>query len=676
MFVSQNKITGSLEQIGLICRIMNRRLLFLLFVFCAHNNSFAQSADSLRAQWLAASIDDSLRFDAVYNLAWVYAYEQTDSALAYAQLALGFAEQKNNALFKARSYNVIGSIELIKHRLDRAKAAYTTALGFATATGDLRTLTSVHNNLGAMYYEESNYPEAKLHNTSAYELSIRTGNISGQATALNNLAMLSEAQGDYPLALKRYTESLDIKMKCGSPTGTTLLNIGNVHQALSDAETAAEYYQMAIDTLSAAGDAFNLGDAYSDLAGIKVEAGDYAAGHYYYDMCIQVSKELGSESLVVFALHQKGLAYLQQKEYALAKSHCLQSVQMSRELNDLEDLSRACKCLHETYRAEGDFKNALVYYEEFVQVTDSLSKLKNFDEVTRLSIQHDYQLMALKDSLSREEEKIKTAFAYQSDLDRKKNERNLFIVLAVFVLVLAVVLANRLWFSVKTKGIIQMERERSENLLLNILPSSVAAELKSKGSSEASHYEGITILFTDFSGFSALSEKLSARELIEELDACFRAFDLIVVQHGLEKIKTIGDAYMAVAGMPRGNAATAADAVLAAIEMMRFIENRYEQKLQLGEYGLRMRAGLHTGDVVAGVVGHSKFQFDIWGDSVNIASRIESSGEPGRINISATTHSVIFKDDRFSFISRGKIAIKNRGEVEMFFVESRTTAAP
>jgi class 3 adenylate cyclase/tetratricopeptide (TPR) repeat protein len=671
LFTSK-QIPDSLVLFRLICGIVVHRLIIVVFVLCAFKKPHAQSVDGLKAQWRNVSIDDSLRFEAVYNLAWAFAYEQTDSAMVYAQMALGFAEKKKNALFKARSYNVIGSIELIRHQLGRAKEAYNKALEFASDTKDLRTLSSVHNNLGGLSFRESDYPQAQLHYSSAYEMAIRTANLSGQASALNNLAMLSEAQGDYPVALKQYKEALDIKRKCGNPTGTTLLNIGNVYQAVSDVKNAAMFYGMAIDTLTKAGDAFNLSDAYSDLAGLKVAEGDYASGHYYYDKCIQISKELGSESAVVFAMHEKGLAYLEQKEYALAKTHCLESARMSRELNDLENLSIACKCLHETYRATGDFRNALVYHEQFVQATDSLRKLKNLDELTKLSIQHDYQLRALKDSLSREEEKIKTDFAYRVELDRKKNERNLFIALAVFVFLLAIVLANRLWFSVKTRGIIQLERERSEKLLLNILPSSVAAELKSKGSSEASLYSEITILFTDFSGFSSLSEKLSAPELIHELDTCFRAFDQIVLQHGLEKIKTIGDSYMAVAGLPRGNAATAADAVLAAIEMMRFIEQRYEKKQQNGEHGLRMRAGLHTGDVVAGVVGHSKFQFDIWGDSVNIASRIESSGEPGRVNISAVTQGVISKDDRFSFISRGKIAVKNKGEIEMFFVETRS----
>lgn len=208
---------------------------------------------------------------------------------------------------------------------------------------------------------------------------------------------------------------------------------------------------------------------------------------------------------------------------------------------------------------------------------------------------------------------------------------------------------------------------RSEALLLNILPQEIAEELKVKGIAEAKHFDHVTVMFTDFKNFTQISEKLSPSELVAEIDTCFKAFDIITDKYNLEKIKTIGDSYMAAGGLPAPNKTNAADAVNASIEIQKFMHRHTRQKIREGKEVFELRIGIHTGPVVAGIVGVKKFAYDIWGDTVNIASRMESSGEAGKINISGSTYDLV--KDKFTCTHRGKIQAKNKGEIDMYFVE-------
>lgn len=206
------------------------------------------------------------------------------------------------------------------------------------------------------------------------------------------------------------------------------------------------------------------------------------------------------------------------------------------------------------------------------------------------------------------------------------------------------------------------EKQKSEDLLLNILPQEVAEELKEKGTTSAQLHDEVSVLFTDFVNFTANAEKIGVKELIEELNECFTAFDQIMERHGLEKIKTIGDAYLAVSGLPASNPQHARNAVLAAKDILDFVVNRRTHKSN----ALDIRIGINSGAVVAGIVGVKKFAFDIWGDAVNTAARMEQNSKPGRINISSATYELV--KNEFDCEARGTIETKGKGAIEMYFV--------
>ncbi len=215
----------------------------------------------------------------------------------------------------------------------------------------------------------------------------------------------------------------------------------------------------------------------------------------------------------------------------------------------------------------------------------------------------------------------------------------------------------------KTNYIIQAEKKKSEDLLLNILPKEVADELKSKGRAHAKEFDNVTVMFADFVNFTKAVERMSPQQLVDELDACFSAFDLIVSGNNLEKIKTVGDAYLSAAGLRTADPDHAYNTVKAALEIKTFMDlPRSDPAYKTFNF----RIGIHSGNVVAGIVGVKKFAYDIWGDTVNTAARMEQTCEPGKINISETTYDLV--KDKFTCAYRGEIEAKNKGFMKMYFV--------
>jgi histidine kinase len=224
----------------------------------------------------------------------------------------------------------------------------------------------------------------------------------------------------------------------------------------------------------------------------------------------------------------------------------------------------------------------------------------------------------------------------------------------------------------RTREIVE-EKKKSESLLLNILPAETAEELMRAGAATVRRFDSVSIMFTDFKDFTRVAAGMTPELLVAEIDHCFRAFDNIVEKYGIEKIKTIGDSYMCAGGLPKASATHAVDVVDAGLEIRDFMGRRREENQRNGVPFFEVRIGIHTGPVVAGVVGLKKFAYDIWGETVNLASRLESGGEAGEVNISRSTFELV--KDRFECAYRGRIAVKNAGDVDMFFVQSTNPSA-
>ena len=213
---------------------------------------------------------------------------------------------------------------------------------------------------------------------------------------------------------------------------------------------------------------------------------------------------------------------------------------------------------------------------------------------------------------------------------------------------------------------LQDAQQESDRLLLNVLPRQVAEKLKEDGRYTPVRYEDASVMFGDFAGFTQIAEKMSPKELIEELEVCFTYFDRVVQRYDLQRIKTIGDGYMCAGGLPEENGTHPLDCVLAGLDMQNFVNHRRDEMHASGREYWHLRLGIHTGPVIAGVIGAERFAYDLWGDTVNVASRLESSGEPGKVNISRDAYERV--SEFFVCESRGEVPAKHKGMIEMFFV--------
>ncbi len=502
--------------------------------------------------------------------------------------------------------------------------------------------------------------------------------------------------GNSDKALAALFKSVELAQDANFETGegAAFIAIADVYASIENYKNAGIYYNEAIAITRLKNDSITLASAL-------LNAGDA----YFYDKVFDSALIYNQESAVIFkkldylagtayAQGNMGMIYAEQGKDGLAEANINQAISILENLQDYYPISVYLTYMSDIYTNKDDYITALDYAERSLdlakqyglkeQISDANLKLselyeENGDPAT--SYQHYKNHIVYRDSVKNLEAVQQMAdqrteyevSQKQVEVDllneQKRTQRIIAIATAValaLIGVLAIGLYRRNTFIKKTNEIIAAEKDRSENLLLNILPEQTARELKEEGKVKAQKFESVSVLFTDFKGFTKFSENLQPEELVERVDFYFSKFDAIMEEHGLEKIKTIGDAYMCAAGLPFPIEDHAARMTRAAIEIVRFVRQSKDDP-DNDQAHFDIRVGIHSGPVVAGVVGTKKFSYDIWGDTVNVASRMESNSEPGRINVSENTYQLIKEEFDCSF--RGEIEAKNRGKLKMYFVE-------
>jgi class 3 adenylate cyclase/Tfp pilus assembly protein PilF len=523
--------------------------------------------------------------------------------------------------------------------------------------------------LGAIFYHQGNYTKAIQYFNKYFEYDVDSENIRIHAEIYTNLGAIYFQQADYVKAKEYYEKGLSIDEQFEQHRGIAIgyFNIGECFLEKGDLPVAMEYFQKSLNVCQQYFEKDLIADCYLAIGLIHMKREEYTEARRYYQQSLEAAREIGYNSILSSIYTYQGDLFNILSDHTKALDKCKQGYEESIKTGDIQEQISACECLYTTYKALGDAGSALEYHETFLALTDSLHN----EETVRQLQQMEFKQQMLADSLKMEEEKFQVALASEREISKQKNRKNLFLTAGIGIFILSIGLYSRLTYIRKSRSVIQKEKERSENLLLNILPGEVAEELKLKGESVARNFEEVTVLFTDFKEFTSIAESLNAQELVAEINTCFKAFDDIITLYGIEKIKTIGDAYMAAGGLQAANTSTTKEVVLAGLKMQSFMEARKKELQELGKPFFEMRVGIHTGQVVAGIVGVKKFQYDIWGDTVNIASRMESSGKVGKVNISAFTYDYIKDDPDFSFSKRGRITAKNKGMLEMYFVSSK-----
>jgi len=604
------------------------------------------------------------------------------------------------------------------YRVDprEAKKIATEARDLAEKSNYPSGLAYSHKALGMSYYFQNDWVDALVEWQIALEVFRSINDMNGVSNILNNLGAVHFNGGDDEAALKFYLQSLEVAEKNDDTLRfvTALINIAGVYLTKEKSEDLAfDFYNRALPLCKKLGDydalgscAVNMGELYlRDTLGLDLstKTQNIDSALYYFELALDAFQKSATGN-VAFALNSIGKVHFARNDFAKAIQFQKEAFELAQALDARLEMAQVLLSLALTYEEMGDIDNAIrsfniskdlaedigALYEvqtAYEGLADTYSKIPNYklafefyklssslkDTLYDAEMDKKLQSQTLSYEIEQKQGQIslleKDQELKQLELEREKAIRNGAAIAGVLLLILIAGLYNRYKYTRKTSKIIAAEKDRSERLLLNILPQETAEELKSKGSATPRYYEKVSVLFTDFKGFTAIAEKLSPQELVEELNYCFVAFDTIIDKYNLEKIKTIGDAYMCAGGIPAVNSNNPTDVVGAALEIRDFMEQLKQERLAMGKEIWELRIGIHTGPVVAGVVGKNKFAYDIWGDAVNTASRMESSGIPGKVNISGTTYEYIQAD--FQCFHRGKIEAKNKGEIDMYIVEGR-----
>ncbi|MGB5237445.1 MAG: adenylate/guanylate cyclase domain-containing protein [Flavobacteriaceae bacterium] len=572
-------------------------------------------ADSLSIVLQNNELDGVVKLELLYNLSY-NEISDFDLKLEYAESLIALSEQNNNQEYLSYGYFQKGNAKQFIGNLEDAITAYFECAEVAKSADLIPVEGSAYGAIADIYDISDNHENAMLY----YRRAISTLRNTSDTLALASFILNA---GDALLTNKNYDSALVYFNESGELFRQLNYSVGN---------------------------AFNLGN----IGMVYASTGQHDLAEKNINEAISILEESGSYRPICDYLIYMANIYLDRDDLNSALSYASRSLELAESYGLKEQISNANLKLSELNQVNGDLAASYRYFKDHIIYRDSV---KNIEAVQQMADQRTEFEVSQKQ--------------VEVDLlnEQKRTQRIIAIATAIalaLIVVLAIGLYRRNTFIKKTNGIIAAEKDRSENLLLNILPEETAQELKEHGKVKAQKFESVSVLFTDFKGFTKFSEKLDPEELVERVDFYFSKFDAIMEKHGLEKIKTIGDAYMSAAGLPFPIEDHAARMTRAAIDIVRFVQESKDDP-DNDQAHFDIRVGIHSGPVVAGVVGTKKFSYDIWGDTVNVASRMESNSEPGKINVSENTYQLIKEEFDCSF--RGEIEAKNRGSLKMYFVE-------
>jgi class 3 adenylate cyclase/lipopolysaccharide biosynthesis regulator YciM len=553
------------------------------------------------------------------------------SALTSYQESLKISEKEHDSSDIMKDYFYIGNIYKISGIFDAAITNYKNGGDIAKAMNNNEGLGNSFKLIGEIFIQQRNYDEAIRNLVKSKKILLDSGNRRLAAYSALALAETYLYHDQIDKASEMVDESivLSSKVQNDEAIGDAYLMKGNIGVKKNDPEQAIDNYKKSMTLYIQAGDKWGVADShlalgrvYSSLGKNDTALENFYAAYNIWNVMGQNDKKIETAQLIVNALQQK---------------------------NDLH--------------------KALEFQDKSFALADSIHTFERNRAIEQMRIRF-YN-----------ESKL-SQMAAHNDLQTHEMRQQKLLMIASFVIAGLLLLLlggfiNRFIYIHRTKNqlaeknrIILEEKKRSEELLLNILPAETAHELMHYGHAIAKRHEAVTVLFTDFKEFSIKCEQMDPESLIGELDYCYKSFDSIISKHNLEKIKTIGDSYMAASGLPSPNKNHPYDTIEAAIEILQCMEDYKIRQQQNQKPFFEIRIGIHSGPVVSGVVGTKKFAYDIWGETVNIANRIQSASEAGKINISGDTYELV--KDQFDFEYRGKISVKNNGEIDMYYLQLNT----
>ena len=611
------------------CKRAIKSSVFLFFLFTQLSTTFAQNqkvADSLVNIYKKNKSSSFEKLELLRNLS----FNETNNlqlSLQYAEELIVLAKREKNYLYLHRGYYQKGNKHRLSGDFDKSLDAF-----FKSGEAAIKAKYSSGEGLSSsaiadVYSVMGNTSNAELYYSKAIIILRKTDNVIGLGSTLLNAGDEYLKNKKYKTALRYFKEAGTIFSKADYLVGKayTLGNIGMAYAEQGKDDLAMENISKAIVILESLNDYYAVSD---------------------YLICMSD-------------------IYLKRDDTTTALGYAKRSLKLAQKYGLKDQISKSNLKMSQLYENVGNLNESLKHYKNYIIYRDSVTNLKSVQQMADIRTNHEVSQKQIQVDILKKDKEIQQL--------KSKRQRNLNYATAIsllFIALLAIGLHRRYKFIKKTNSIIEAEKNRSDTLLLNILPEETALELKQSGKVQAKKFDSVTVLFTDFKGFTQYAENLSPEQLVESVDFYFSKFDTIIEKYGLEKIKTVGDAYMCAGGLPFSTEDHAIKMVHAAIEIAKFVAD--SKMIDSSEFTrFEIRIGINSGPVVAGVVGIKKFAYDIWGDTVNIASRMESCSEAGKINISSKTYELI--KDTFDCDYRGEIEVKNKGMMKMYFVNEIKT---
>ncbi len=629
-------------------------VLFTLFAFTI----FSQTTEGV----IASKEADTASVNALLKQSKTVMAENPDKAIELATQAGALADKIGFSKGKAYALKNIGLGNYYKGKYLETLEYFNASLAIFEQLRDDLGEANLLNNIAGIYVEQGDEAKGLEFSLQSLKLSEKVGDKLRILSALNTIGSIySNKPATYDKALGYLKRALPLCDSIGDNAayGTIAGNIGDIYLQQDSLVMAEEYFNQSIKKL---GNNVNSSFAYNGIGRVNLKKGNYTLALAYHNKALVIDEKQNSNLPMLRTLEGIANVYIGQKDYRAALINFKKASAIGEELKAQDDLKDIYLAMSVAYVNIEDYKNAYKYKSLYSVIKDTLYNLATYKKLG--SLQFDFALEKKQGEIT-----LLTKDKALSDLQvkRQKFATNAFAAGLALVLMIAALIFRNYREKVKTNRLLDQQKAQIEDLLLNILPAEVANELKENGKAIPRNYDSVSVMFTDFKGFTTIADKMSPQALVEELNDYFIEFDRIIGKHNLEKIKTIGDAYMCAGGIPTPDERHVFNIIKASLDIQAFAVQNNIKRFEAGLEPWDLRIGIHVGPIVAGVVGRRKYAYDIWGSTVNIASRMESNGEPGQVNISAATYELVKHE--FNCIYRGKIYAKNVGEIDMYFVE-------
>jgi len=627
------------------------------------------------------------------KIAWEYESRDVEQAWKTAERSATLAERLGDKSGLAQALNIKGLVEFDRGSYDAALELHFKALALRERLADKRAQARSLNNIGIVYRHQGKYELAVEYYTKSLVLKESVGDKKGMASSMSNIAAVYKLQGKYEAALEYEFKSLGIEQELGNTSGqaSSLNNIGEIYMKQHKLDRALEYFSKSLLLKQELGDNNAMLPTLNNIGAVYRSKGNTTKAVQFFRQALELTRLQGNKDGEIACYIEIAELYKQTGNPLTALDYAQRALAMAEDIGARPRERELLEQMAELHKLTGSHQEALTVYKRFIALRDSIVNTESLLNIAKMQAKYESDRKDQEIQLLNKTQEVQRlmvnslavgiAFLVmlsmvlvrmyrqrkRSEQDlRKKNEE---ITRQQQILAEQSVEIEMTNATLQEKNVeLEAANERSEQLLLNVLPEPIAQRLKSGERTIADYYDSVTVLFADIAGFTQVSANITPERLVEGLNTLFVGFDALARKYGLEKIKTIGDAYMIAGGLPERSHDHCERVAMFALEILHLSHVSNSSTLATTEHhsGIELRIGIHTGSAVAGVIGTSKFTYDIWGDTVNTASRMETHGLAGKIHTSDAVFAKL--KERFIFEERGLLDVKGKGMMNTYFL--------